>query len=1389
MAAVTSRHISDTEDEVLHMEMSSLLESVSVSGQHVLLAAQKLTIQPGLTEHREELITATQNVFLGVVKVLLVDDDAKVRRVVAAADEVLERLSQLGSSSDIKSLLKSFQMFSEALLHLKSLTVERANSLQDPRQTQQLLDSSDILRKCISMLHTAMCTTIKHPTSEQAKEAKRYILDKVQSTVNDIVITLKSECQSGSLGPCGYYTARRNNLLQILTDSSTSSIQGSGFNSLVRDLVFHCMVIANSSRREFQQKVVGHNRQILQFWADIQNILKSPEDSELSFEKTCKLLIQQIQMLDKILMTSALYQVLDTFLSASSTLKELLSVMKQTLAVESSTDLDLSIIQPLVEDFISSTDGIIQLASFVSSVAADAKSLENVENSRVCLTRLRAQIAPLSLELADNSVQTVRKLNEVCQHWEEETSQLIDALSDVLDVREFTSVAINEMVNDRHGCDSAYREQSYKLFNEHAMNLISHMKMVVQSVRRHLERSDDPIYRNGLLVLLKQVQTSQAEVGESVRDMLVGSSLNVEVYSTFSNNVSMAVQHVKVLRKGLDGQHHPHLLSPLREGVRQPEIPQSCAPVKEDDVLNLVHMRKGSDSPVLEVIERDSQGEKEEDQSDEETIEAELPRKYDREDLEIPAVSAEPKLIHKAHEFDLLPLLYEVVTVTKGKDVTALNQACTGVLEVSNCYAQAAKEASAVVDAVDRQTLESFRAELVSLTPLLVQTAQETAMSSAMSTESIYKHSTQFSDLISNTRKVLLPVAGTWYHALYNELQGNLQTKAVAVAQTLNDVMALCADVVQLLTSSDLTSKSDSQETFSILHNKLNKAQNNTRYLVEFSTSMEGQVDQLDGLCILWGLSIQILLKSLDKILGTSTAMNHMGPQKQLSVLSENSLRIQEAARLTSLNCRSAFKSKQLTGYQDELKVLTEAYIKAAEELDLMTNVVQLARSELLQRHLLIKIRVLSGHLSKANKDYDSALQNITSIAYFAAEHFRENNTEDAEQKFENAAQPLSENVKLATKKVEDCLNYIRDPHARSNLRSINDHLSFQISDIISRARLMVETHFISDTLSLDVQIQCWSAKAHYVTEEIRKQDGIHQEAKEHIKAGLQGRTPEDIKDWSSSVPSRVKEVEFPTDIAMTFPQKVDKERVDAAEPSIPIMAVVEHVTENMGKDDVAYKEASSLTYTSLFLKQESDSWDPKDNRIVQVTRKMADTICYMTQYLKHKGPIPNKEAFVTAAKDVISNCQSVTQFIRIIANHCLDKQCTVELSLIVEQILTITNQLNIISSVNAVTPGCKSSDEILVKNAQNLLQTVLRGVHAAETACITGLKQPEPNSDGAEATALCFQWRRKLEIHRAQQTSNPETDELGLRKTSSHPVPPSLAPSVNVTNTSPKHK
>jgi len=221
---------------------------------------------------------------------------------------------------------------------------------------------------------------------------------------------------------------------------------------------------------------------------------------------------------------------------------------------------------------------------------------------------------------------------------------------------------------------------------------------------------------------------------------------------------------------------------------------------------------------------------------------------------------------------------------------------------------------------------------------------------------------------------------------------------------------------------------------------------------------------------------------------------------------------------------------------------------------------------KILQRHLLIKIRVLSGQLRKENKEYDTAFQSIVKSALFAAEHFRETNAEDMEQKFETTAQTLVENVKSATSKVEDCLNYIRDPRARSNLRSINDHLSFQISDIISRARLILQTHYVCDTLSLDVQIQCWSAKAHYVVEEIRKQDGIHQEAKEHIKAGLQGRDPGDTNKLLTVTSSRIKEVQFP-DTMIVLLQKDNTETIDAAAACVNIAAVAKHEPETLKKD------------------------------------------------------------------------------------------------------------------------------------------------------------------------------------------------------------------------------
>uniref|UniRef100_A0A3B1IBY4 Uncharacterized LOC111196032 n=1 Tax=Astyanax mexicanus TaxID=7994 RepID=A0A3B1IBY4_ASTMX len=1389
--------MSGCDDEVLKMEMSPLLESLMVSGQHVLLASQKLSIEPHVSEHKEELIEATQNVLLGVVKILLVEDDATVRKITAAAQWLLECLSQVGAATDIRSLLKAFQVYSKAMLLLNNLVAERIQDLRDHRQQVHVKASMESLRKCISMLHTAMYTTIKHPTSEEAQDAKKYILHQVDTTVNDIIITLKTNCEYMSTGLCGYYTERRNRLLRLLSSPDPTTLKDGDFDVVLRDLVFHSMAVGNSARGEMRSCVTANCKVVLQVWSEISQ-QKTKEHQENLFMS----LIKQIQRLDDAVVKATLFQVMDIFIITSGPLDKLVNSAHYMLESEQDGDLDLDLLQPLCNAFIAHADRMVEVANFVSALAIDEKSLESVENSRACLMRLKEGVNPLLMELEGDSVQyqgALHKLINVHQKWAEETEQLLNAFSDVINVKDFIDLAVQEMKFDLDSCTATCRQQDCQLLSQHVSVLIGRMSQVIQFVRRHVDKSDDPIYRNGLLVLVRQAEGSAAEVTGYTSDVF-NSILKDDEFSLLVERVSVAVKNFEVLCEGIDGLQHPNLLSPLREGARQPAMNSIISPVagpqkstnETKEFANCAKLLHGDEKDDLPVKLEDEPSKKEDPM-----IPTKVPTaKVDRE-VSNPPLIVDSKPVQKpSQNSDLLPLLCEVVHMTSGKDVEALNKACTGVVELSRCYTQAAKDAAIFADTTDNLKMESLRSDLVAITPLLVQTAQETAMSSAKSTDNVFRHSTQFSDLIKNTRKILLPVTGMWYHAIQAMMLHSFTLSMVqdTCIQELTEIMCLCADTVQLVTSADIKVLGEGNcESITSLLNKLQKAQTNTKNLTDLISSNPKQFDELDGPCILWALSIQVLLNSLDRVLGTGAtngretlqSRHQMTPKKWLASISENSLRIQEAARLSSLNCIDNYTGKLLKELEDGVNTLTEVYLQSAEDLSTVSSpgVLNLAKAEFLQRQLQVKMMALACLLSKVNEEYVTAIQNTVSLALSVInkEDFMEADSLETRTQFEATTELLLGSVETATQSVQDCFNFIRNPRERSSLRFINDHLLFQMSEIVSRARLMVETRTVFDTFSLDIQTQCWSAKARYLVVELYKVDGILHVTKEQIKFGLQGKVKSscDLKT-DVKLQSLQKEIHH----SQVFIEKMNPVNVIPVKKEEPKM-------KSVGMPVFSSNVDPTLTYTSLFLKHEAERWDGRGNHIVKVTKEMADKIYHMTQYLRRKGPIQSKDDFVTSAKDLILSCQSITEFVKVIADHCLDTHCTKELSIIGEQIITITNQLTIISrgawclsSVNAVTPGCKSSDEILVKNAQNLLQTVIQGVRAAETACIKGLRQPEPNSEAAKAASLCFQWKKTLLIHRAQEQLNPETDDLGLRKTSLHPSAPSLVPRISALQT-----
>lgn len=1166
------------------------------------------------------------------MQVLLVEDDAAVRKMTTAAHGLLDCLRDVGGATDMPSLLKAFQAFSKSLLLLHNLVMDRVKDLRDHRQQDCMKTSVEMLRKSVSMLHTAMYTAIKHPTSEVAQESKNYILQLVDSTIHDMVMMLKGSYPCMSTGWCGYYTERRVRLLKLLSDPAFVSVKDSNFDVVLRDLVFHSLAVANSSQREMRSCLTANCKLVLQLWSEISQHIRwikinGPEEQEPNDhqEKLCVSLMLQIHELDEAVVKASLRQVIHTFVLTSGPLEQLVNTVHNFLDADLEDSLDLDRLQALFKTFVSCADRMAEVAGFISALAVDEKSLASVENTISCLLRLKDGVVPLLLELEGDSVQyhgALHKLINFHQKWREETEELLNAFCEVINVKDFIHLSCQEMKTDLDAVVEAHKSRDWNLLRNRVQIVMDRMSQIVQIVRKRVDKSDDPIYRNGLLVLVKQAENSAADV----TDIFNTNFQEDEAFLLLAKSITVAIKNFDVLHEGLDGLQHPHLLSPLREGARQVAVTPLVSHTEETKKTTIDQSKtsgKGDeteeDLPLkLKATEKKN---------------SELAPVHQSETREIKKpFFIDSNSLQTSHSSDLLPLLYEVVNMSKAKNVEALSIACTQIMELCDCYAQATKEAASIMEENDHQKMETLRSELVTLTPLLVQAAQETAMSSVKILDTVYKHSAQFSDLIKDTHRVLLPVTGMWYHAIKATTKCQTVNMADSCIQELTEIMGLCADTVELVTSTDIKlRRGDSNDSITSLFTKLQKAQTNTKNLTDLLASKTSHADALDGPCMLWALSIQVLLTSLDRILGTGSThgrrqlSQQMTPQKRLAAMSENSLRIQEAARLSSLNCRDNCKVKILKE-GDDVKALSEVFLQATEDLTVSRpGVLRLARTEFLQRQLQIKMKSLCCLLSKVNEDYVTAIQNAVSLAWSAGVS---DEAEEIHTRFEATSEFLLRSVKTATESVQDCLNFMRDPRERSNLRFISDHLSFQMSEIVTRAKSIMETQNVSETLSIDIQTQCWSAKAHYLVEELYKVDGIYLITKEQIKLGLQGKAYSGVLQTDIKPSSVTKETE---PRGQTTSEKPNPVSIPPKNSQGLKTATHSHVTQDLlshsGVRVPAFSSVDpTLTYTSLFLKQEADKWDVHGNQIVKVTKEMADKIYDMTRYLKRKGPIQVKK-------------------------------------------------------------------------------------------------------------------------------------------------------------------
>ncbi|XP_066959696.1 vinculin isoform X5 [Macrobrachium rosenbergii] len=156
-------------------------------------------------------------------------------------------------------------------------------------------------------------------------------------------------------------------------------------------------------------------------------------------------------------------------------------------------------------------------------------------------------------------------------------------------------------------------------------------------------------------------------------------------------------------------------------------------------------------------------------------------------------------------------------------------------------------------------------------------------------------------------------------------------------------------------------------------------------------------------------------------------------------------------------------------------------------------------------------------------------------------------------------------------------------------------------------------------------------------------------------------------------------------------------------------------------------------------LHQEVKQWSSRDNNIIAAAKKMALLMARLSQLVRGEGG--TKKDLIACAKAIAEASEEVTRLAKDLARECTDKRMRTNLLQVCERIPTIGTQLKILSTVKATMLGAQEcfprreseiefmigssseedqeATEMLVGNAQNLMQSVKETVRAAEAASI----------------------------------------------------------------------
>uniref|UniRef100_A0ABI7Z9N1 Catenin alpha like 1 n=1 Tax=Felis catus TaxID=9685 RepID=A0ABI7Z9N1_FELCA len=1313
---VAKRLAGDSEEEWLWEEMRPTAESLVLSGRNIVLVAQKLHLQPGCQSHQEELVTTAQQILVDTTKVLLLEDAAMARKIARAAGWCLTCLDALEDADDAASLRGPFADLAAALLRLGRLTARGPG--------ERLDHAGRLLRGCVPALLEAARGHLQRPCDPQLAASQRHTLAQTRKTLGELLAQL----EPGAAAPAasaqtGALTWRLRRLRELLSAPGHERMRGGPLDALLAAVVWHCMRLAACSAPPERLRLVARCGQLLELRSAgrLGRIDRHPGEGRASGSlepgQECAELQAATEALCQGVRSGLLHQILDTFTDTQSPLQRLVQAALATRPVSSLCDGQAlpKNLQLFLAAFRDQAEQMLRVAHLVLVCCPRQQTGKDMEVTMAGLWGLVVRVQQLFSQSPQGSGLdwSPAALQALLQAWTRASEGLLACFDDVLNIPEFLSVSIQEMTKHLDFFRWALIKGDSRDFPQLVAYLQGRATHIVQVMSRYVDQDRDPIFRNGLRVLIQQLEQSSLFLSAAAECCLGGhSAQDTEVFLTMAQHLICSAQSIQ---EGLDGTNHPDILSPLRDQVQRFDT------AKEQTYFILPSLQD-STTPALEHQGEPGLGESNSGIS--------YPL---RNNLSHPLIpdrylqSGDPPL----------PAISKFIIAVESQSHQAVTTASTNLQE-QNAAVDAAQEALAGEGPLGSEGMPGLQ-EIPTLAPSIVDLGTEIEPCTTARTGGLPEVALQLSGRPRETGQGLVARAGDWYplcqqlfcHNPAGDLLGNMAV-FMELQQNLASMVQLAAKSEPVDWGKKDPDSAGRPEALLQMQGRLEEVQTHAKQLLDKVLAFDSLQaptswdESFEDGCLRWSVAVQDLLQCMERLSRRQglfllplrrAVKDQQGLQEELAQAAAVSQRLLEAARLSGLLCGDAQIKCEVSFLCREIHVLTDALLDVAQILasSPKPSPSLSTRFELLCLELSFQAKALTGHLSIINADYEHVFQD----AFYP----RLSVCKEPQARPESSLERMVSGIQAAQGIVAGSQE--PGPCQEDLLRAL-ESIFVLTQEVAQRVPVLQEHSEEWRMHTLDWLQWEWAAKAHHAMAQLQAWKGGHTKAWALLAQCLK--------------PSDETAVMKPRDEqASAQPQLHCEEGASGA------VAVGSVDSRGAAPKDTPGNSGGAYTV------------DP------DVTGTIAADLD------------TTKDQLITSARKIAASGQKFARLIRIIAKNCIDQRCSRELLCVVDQIQTMSNQLRIISSVKASLARSRSSEELLLENAQQLLRAVSKTVRTTEAASLRGLRQPSSDPEELEVAAFCVQWRRKLLRHRLRETSNLDYDELGLRKTSTE-GPPTLA-------------